>query len=262
MRVQADPVSFVHRYAGRADREVVALVASALAFGNVKVVVAKVGEALRRLGPSPARGAEDLRAALARLRGWKHRVFVGADVARLAHGARRLQEEHGSLGVRFAADLAAEGGDLRGAIGRFAQALRDAGGLAPHPTRRGPSHILPRAGTKGAMKRMALFLRWMTRPADGVDLGVWQGLVLPRALVVPLDVHIHRLGRNLRLTERAGASWETALEITRGLGRAAPDDPLMYDFSLCHLGMVQGCPSRRAPVCAACPLRPACRHWT
>lgn len=258
----ADPVSLVHRYEGRHDREVVALVASALAFGNVKVVLEKCGDALRRLGPSPARGAGNLRVALERLLGWKHRVFIGADVARLAHAARRLQLAHGSLGARFAADLAAEGGDLRRAIGRFAEALRLAGGLAPHPTRRGPSHILPRAGGQGAMKRMALFLRWMTRPADGVDLGVWDGLVAPRALVVPLDVHIHRFGRNLRLTDRAGASWETALEITRGLARAAPEDPLVYDFSLCHLGMVQGCPSRRAPVCAACPLRAACRHWT
>lgn len=254
-------MSFVHRYDDLADRELVGLIASSLAFGNVKTILAKVGDALRRLGPSPARAAEDLRAATARMRGWKHRVFVGSDVARLAHGARRVQLAHGSLGARFAVCLRDSGGDLRVAIADFAQAIREAGGLAPVATRRGPSHILPSANGKSAMKRMALFLRWMARPADGVDLGAWRGLVPPSALVVPLDVHVHRLGRNLRLTDRRDATWETAVEITRGLRRADPDDPVRYDFGLCHLGMVQGCPSRRAAVCDGCPLRTACRHW-
>ena len=70
-----DPVEFVHRYEGAADRELVALVASALAFGNVKALRAKIEDALGRLGPDLARTADDPAEVARRLRGWKHRVY-------------------------------------------------------------------------------------------------------------------------------------------------------------------------------------------
>ena len=50
----------------------------------------------------------------------------------------------------------------------------------------------------GACKRLNLFLRWMVRH-DRVDLGVWTR-VRPAQLIVPLDTHVIRVGRCLRLT--------------------------------------------------------------
>lgn len=253
-RRDADPVSFVHRYSDPRDQEVVALVASSLAFGNVKAIKAKVGEALDRIGP-----ARDLADLQQRLRGWKHRVFSGDDVARLVFGARELQREHGSLGACFAKNYT---GDLRGAIGAFVTKLREAGGLKKHKTRRGPSHLLPSTPGKSAMKRFLLFLRWMVRPADGVDLGLWSGLVPTKALVIPVDVHIHKLSRNLGLTKRRLATWDTAVEITQSLATLDPNDPVRFDFALCHMGMLQRCPSRRdAKRCDGCPVMPVCVHW-
>jgi uncharacterized protein (TIGR02757 family) len=259
-RLRADPVGFVHRYADPLDREIVALVASSLAFGNVKTIHAKVGEALDRIGPAPHRAEE--KALLAKLRGFKHRVFRGQDVARLVFGARCLQEEHGSLGARFAQDFRVADGDLRAAAQAFTSALRERGGLVKSKTRRGPSHLLPDAKGKSAMKRFLLFLRWMIRPNDGIDLGLWRGIPTS-ALVIPLDVHIHKLSRNLGLTKRDDAGWETAVEITRALSELDPADPVRFDFALCHMGMLQRCPSRRDPVrCEGCGVMPVCRHWT
>jgi uncharacterized protein (TIGR02757 family) len=105
-----------------------------------------------------------------------------------------------------------------------------------------------------------LLLRWMARPADGVDLGMWP---VPRSLLlVPVDTHIHKLGRNLGLTSRKDVSWKTAEEITAALSRFDPADPVKYDFSLCHLGMLQRCPSRRDPSrCEGCGVISVCRHW-
>jgi endonuclease III len=99
----------------------------------------------------------------------------------------------------------------------------------------------------------------MVRPADGVDLGLWD--VDPRRLLVPVDVHIHKLSRNLGLTRRATPSWRTTEEITAALAAFDPADPTKYDFALCHMGMVQRCPSRRSVACGACPVRPVCVHW-
>jgi uncharacterized protein (TIGR02757 family) len=257
-RRDADPVSFVHRYVDPLDKEIVGLVASSLAFGNVKAIKAKVKDALDRIG-SPRAASADLALLQTKLRGWKHRVFRGDDVARLVFGAGEIQRAHGSLGAFFATQYS---GDLRAAIGSFVTALRTAGGLKKHKTRRGPSHILPSTAGRSAMKRFVLFLRWMVRPADGVDLGVWSGLVPTSALVIPVDVHIHKLARNLGLTRRTLATWDTALEITQSLARLDADDPVRFDFALCHMGMLQRCPSRKDPKrCEGCPVMPLCVHW-
>ena len=100
-RRDADPVGIVHRYEDAADRELVALVASCVAFGNAKVIRAKLEELLERVGAHPARAAEDARALGRSLRGWRARVFRGEDVAKLLAGARAVQREHGSLGALF-----------------------------------------------------------------------------------------------------------------------------------------------------------------
>jgi uncharacterized protein (TIGR02757 family) len=101
----------------------------------------------------------------------------------------------------------------------------------------------------------------MVRPADGIDLGMWR--VSPARLLVPVDVHIHRLARNLGFTRRSSPSWKTTEEITRALARFDAADPVSYDFALCHMGMLQRCPSRRdASLCEGCGVKPVCIHWS
>jgi uncharacterized protein (TIGR02757 family) len=259
-RREADPIGLVHRYTDSADRELVALVAACVAFGNVKTIRNKLSDLLARLGPRPSALCEDRRALGARLRGWKHRVFLGDDIARLLHGARMLQRSHGSLGDLFEHHLR-ERGTLRAGLAAWCDALRAAGRLRHGGPRRGPTHLLPDPRGASSCKRLLLFLRWMVRPADGIDLGLWR--VDASKLVVPLDVHVHRLARNLGLTSRRDASWRTAEDVTRSLARFDPSDPTKYDFSLCHLGMLQGCPARRDRVkCEGCPVMSVCLHWS
>src|SRR5947207_2286548 len=259
-RLEVDPVSIVHRYRRPADRELVGLMASAVAFGNVKAFRAKLEQALARLGPDVASAADNELDVFARLHGWKHRVYRGEDLARLLIGARRVQRAWGSLGRRFEDDLAREG-DMRRALTSFAHAVRDAGGLGKKgATRRGGAHILADPSGASGCKRLLLYLRWMIRPDDGVDLGLWD--VPTRVLLVPVDTHIHKLGRNLGFTRRKALSWKTTEEITGALRKLDPDDPAKYDFALCHLGMLQRCPSRRDPArCEGCGVMPVCRHW-
>jgi uncharacterized protein (TIGR02757 family) len=262
-RRASDPVGFVHAYGNPLDQELVGLLASSIAFGNVKTIRQKLGDALARLGPSPSMAADDSLLVFSRLHGWVHRVFRGEDLARLLIGARRVQRAHRSLGARFQGDLERTG-TLRGALASFTDAIRDAGGLLSSPDsahRRGPAHLLPDPNGGSGSKRLLLYLRWMVRPADGVDLGLWSG-VDPAILLCPVDTHIHKLSHNLGLTRRNDLSWETAEEITRGLARFDAADPVKYDFSLCHLGMLQRCPSRRdAARCEGCGVMPVCRHW-
>lgn len=256
-RRAADPVEFVHRYEDPLTRELVALIASSLAFGNVKALRAKIADALDRLGPDLLRVADDPAAVRARLRGWKHRVYQAGDLAGLVIGARRVQREAGSLGAALAGDLS-RARELREALSAWVGRIRRAGGLDRRG--RGADHLLADPGKGSASKRLLLLLRWMGRPADGVDLGAWP--IPPAALLVPVDTHIHKLGYNIGLTDRQTASWKTAEEITAALRRFDPEDPVKYDFALCHLGMLQRCPSRRDPErCQGCGVMPVCRHW-
>lgn len=259
-RRRSDPVEFVHRYQAPADQELVALLASAMAFGNVKALRAKIEDALARIGPDVALAADDPAALAARLRGWKHRVYRDQDLVRLLVGARRVQRDAGSLGAALAREIE-RAGELRPALSAWVGSIRRAGGLDQEEEgRRGGAHILADPGKGSAVKRLMLLLRWMARPADGVDLGLWP--IPPSMLLVPVDTHIHKLGNNLDLTRRKDVSWRTAEEITAALRRFDPADPVKYDFSLCHLGMLQRCPSRRDPVrCEGCGIQAVCRHW-
>jgi uncharacterized protein (TIGR02757 family) len=235
------------------------LVAALIAFGNVKTIRAKLDDLAARIGPSPTHAADDEQALKKALKSWKHRVFRGDDIARLLIGARRVQRGSGSLGQRFAAELECASGDVREALAAFCDAIRVEGRLYSK-TRRGPAHLLPDSRRSSGSKRLFLYLRWMIRPADGIDLGLWP--IDPSVLLCPVDTHIHKLSRNLGFTRRRDMSWKTTEEITAGLARYDAGDPIKYDFALCHLGMLQRCPSRRDPKrCEGCGIKDVCRHW-
>jgi uncharacterized protein (TIGR02757 family) len=83
---------------------------------------------------------------------------------------------------------------------------------------------------------MNMYLRWMIRPRDGIDLGVWTSL-FPSMLIMPIDTHVARIARTFGLTRRSTADWIMAEEVTRRLRRIDPADPVRFDFSLCRSGM-------------------------
>jgi uncharacterized protein (TIGR02757 family) len=257
-RLANDPLGLVHGFARDDDREIVGLLAATLAFGNVVAIRRSIGRVLDVLGPYPSAmlGSTNERELTRRLAGFAHRVYRGPDVARMLARATKLREKHGSLGRAFAKRIDDDSTDgLVHALAVLGDELR-----GPSPAR-GLSHLVPDVRKGSATKRLFLYLRWMVRADDGIDLGLWRD-VPPRLLVIPVDVHVHRIARNLGLTRRADASLRTALEITHALARFCPDDPVRYDFALCHLGVSRACPSTRdAAKCAACLVKPVCTNW-
>ena len=257
-----DPIQIVRRYPDAADREVVAFVASALAFGRVASVMASVEAICRVLGPAPAtfvRAFDPARDGRA-LESLVHRWTRGRDFIALLWVLRRLIDTHGSLEDAFLpVDPAAA--DLGAAIERFSGAaraidLRPAYGRVV-PATPGVYYFFSRPSTGGACKRINLFLRWMVR-RDALDLGVWRR-VSPARLIVPLDTHVIRVGRCLRLTTYTSPGWRMARDITASLRRLDPLDPVKYDYSLCHLGMMNACGFGRAQADSQCPLRGVCK---
>ena len=259
-----DPVAFPRRYKTKADREVAGLVAASLAFGRVASIRAKIGDALKRMGPSPAAYVDALepKKALEDFRTWRHRMAGPRDLVYLLSGIRKVRETHGSLGKAFAEAARSHPGDPQATLGAFVDGLLAAdpkavyGRIKPGP---GFGNLLAHPKGGGPCKRLNLYLRWMLRPEDGVDLGVWDA-VPPSTLIIPLDTHIHRIGRYVGFTRLKTPRWETAAEITSALARLDPADPLKYDLALCHLGIAGDCPRHRVEaICARCGLREICR---
>ena len=96
-------------------------------------------------------------------------------------------------------------------------------------------HLLADPKKKSACKRSHLFLRWMVRN-DLVDPGGWDH-VSPSKLIIPVDRHMHTSGVILGFTSRKSADLKTALEITNGFRKIAPQDPVKYDFCLTRFGI-------------------------
>jgi len=258
----SDPVHIVRRYPAAEDREVVGFCAAGLAFGRVASVLHSIEMLLAVMGPRPAAFVRDfdLTTDGERLAPLVHRWVRGRDLAALMLILQRMIRESGSIERFFLEGDDPASPDVGPALEVFstralATDVRRAYGRMPK--RAGVCCFFPRPSAGSACKRLNLFLRWMAR-TDEIDLGVWKQ-VSPSRLIVPLDTHVIRLGQCLRLTRYKSPGWKMAAEITASLRAIDPDDPVRFDFSLCHVGMMNACGFERPQKDTQCPLRGVCR---
>jgi uncharacterized protein (TIGR02757 family) len=257
-----DPVHIVRRFSASEDREIVGFCAAGLAFGRVASVLQSIESLLAVMGPHPAKFVRDMDPSRERdrLAPLVHRWIRGRDLMALLLILQRMLRESGSIEAFFL-----EGDDpgcphVGAALDSFstralATDLREAYGRRV-PKQRGVSYFFPRPSAGSACKRLNLFLRWMVR-RDEIDLGVWTRLS-PARLIVPLDTHVIRLGRCLRLTRYTSPGWKMASEITASLRDVDALDPVRYDFALCHVGMMNACGFDKPQRDAQCPLKGLC----
>lgn len=227
--VEPDPLQFLYDYPKIWDRELIALVASALAYGRVAQILKSVSSVRDILGPSPHGFLMDVsRGTLAKaLSGFRHRFSTGEDVADLLWSARNIIRDYGSLEACFSSGLSPGDDSVLPALTSFVRLLR--------ASLRRDGFLLARPEKGSACKRWHLFLRWMVRE-DEVDPGGWRG-VPPSMLIIPLDTHMHRIGLRLGCTLRKQADARTAMELTEMFRQIAPKDPVRYDFCLTRLGI-------------------------
>ncbi len=257
-----DPVQIVRRYRDPPDLEIVAFCASALAFGRVASVLNSVETLARILGVHPAEYVRsfDPSAQHPELRAMVHRWTRGVDLVALLWILRQMLEQSGSIEAFFAQADDASAPDVSLALDNFSRRALELDVTRAYgrvPKRPGVCYFFPRPSAGSACKRLNLFLRWMVR-RDAVDLGVWTRIT-PSRLVVPLDTHVIRLGRCLQLTPYASPGWKMAASITASLRQIDPVDPVRFDFSLCHVGMMNACGFGRRQGDSRCPLKGICR---
>jgi len=261
-RSATDPIELVRPYADLHDREIAGFIAAGLAFGNVVSVMQSVGVVLERMGPSPAAYVRqfDPRTDGGAFATFVHRWTRGVDIVALLWVLRQMLDRSGSIEGFFSEGDDPSAADISGGLESFttralALDLRRAYGHVP--ARPGVAYFFTKPSQGSACKRLNLFLRWMVR-RDAVDLGVWTR-VDPGRLIVPLDTHVVRLGRCLRLTRYSSPGWPMAADITRTLRLLDPNDPIRFDFSLCHVGMMGSCGFGEKRGSGQCPLKGVCK---
>jgi uncharacterized protein (TIGR02757 family) len=257
----SDPVHKVRPFADPAEREIAGFCAAALAFGRVASVLNSIDTLQAIMGPRPAEFVRrfDPASAPLGLRTMVHRWTRGEDLSALLWILRQMLERSGSIERFFLEGARAGAEDVGDALDSFSRRALDLDIRRAYgrlPKRPGVAYFFPRPSAGSACKRLNLFLRWMVR-RDEIDLAVWTH-VPPSQLIVPLDTHVIRLGRCLRLTRYVSPGWKMASDITSSLRRLDAIDPVRFDFSLCHVGMMNACGFGRRQGDSQCPLKGLC----
>jgi len=233
--IGSDPVEFVHRYRDDGDKEIAGFLASQFAYGKIEVFKRFLEDMFLRMDDSPCRFIKN--GDFARLEGLYYRFQKEDDIILLLTVLRKALNEFDSIGGMVRHFYR---NDVRDALWRVrAHLLGDSDDL---------TFFFPKPLPSNPLKRWSLYFRWMVRK-DQVDEGLWD-FIDKKDLIIPLDTHIFKIGRCMGWTKRKAPSYKAACEITEALKRYSPEDPLKYDFFLCHrVGIGAGCTGRKIGAC-------------
>lgn len=255
--LSTDPLCMVRRFKNSEDQEIAGLIASSLAYGQVKQILKAIEAVLKImdykpynfiLSFDPVREEKTLSA-------FRHRFTTGDDVLCLFYIIKKMIEKEGSIESFYAKGYKEEDRNVRPSLESFAKRALS----IDYPNKgisNGVNYLLPSPEKGSPCKRLNLYLRWMVR-SDGLDLGIWK-IMPPSKLIMPLDTHIARLSYYIGLTARKSYDWKMAEEITESLKVLDPSDPLKYDFSLCRLGILEKCKKGETNNCILCPIEDIC----
>jgi uncharacterized protein (TIGR02757 family) len=248
-RVAHDPIEFPHRYLDPEDIEVAGFVAASFAYGKVDLFKPVIEQILKPGGSHPA--AFFLQFSLKRdakyVKGISYRFNKEQDILCFIYLLGQALKKWGSLKDLFYHYYKSDHDDIRIALNSFVKYFFTIDTSPVYGENLRPSgltQLLPTPEKGSACKRMNLFLRWMVREKD-IDMGIWDR-ISPSKLIIPLDTHISRISKCLGLTVRNASDWKTAKQITEALMKLDPEDPLKYDFALCHQGISGLCKGLKA----------------
>ena len=231
--IKDDPVQFPHRYSDLRDVEIVSFLVATIAWGNRKMILNSANKMLEMMGKSPYDYVMS--------GGWKHldegkcvhRTFFGRDLRYYCKGFQALYGIPRADGARndtpsLESVFFNEEHDVWRGIHNFRDLIAEANGC----TSKHISNPCCESPMKGsACKRLHMALRWLVRNDRIVDLGVWKRLK-PKDLMIPLDVHVARVSRDLGLIDRKSNDRTTVEMLTAKLREFDADDPVKYDFAL------------------------------
>lgn len=232
--IQHDPISIPHNFTKKQDIEISGFWTAILSWGQRVTIINKANELMKLMDHAPHdfilnHSEKDRKPFLA----FKHRTFNSIDTLYFLEWLQQFYQKNKSLEKAFIIKQKLDAFNMQEALANFHNEFFS---LPDYPTRT-RKHI-SNPGKNSSAKRINMFLRWMVRKdTNGVDFGIWDKIP-SSALHIPLDVHVHRIALQLKLTSRKQSDWKTVVEITTNLRKLDPQDPGKYDYALFGLGVL------------------------
>ncbi|MEN2995200.1 MAG: TIGR02757 family protein [Thermodesulfovibrio sp.] len=238
--VQNDPIKFPKRFTDPLDIEISAIIASFFAYGNIKCFCNFLEELFRIMERNPSEFILTFKPLkLIEKLNIKYRFSSTHDIVAFLFILKNMLKNSpsGSLEHYFQCH-SKQSEEFPSLILKILNFTKSAIKIDLTPIYgknikpQGLLHFFPNPLKGSPCKRINLFLRWMVRNKD-IDFGLWN-TIKPKDLIIPLDIHIWKVSKKLGFTRKNTQSIKTAIEITEYLRKIEPEDPLKYDFVLCH----------------------------
>ena len=230
-----DPISIPHRFSSKQDIEISGFWTAMIAWGRRNMIIKNATRLFALMDNAPydfiVNHQEKDRK---RFLDFKHRTFQPLDTLYFLEFLQWYYRVNDSLETAFSGFLTENDPDIKPALTGFHDLFFSLDN-APDRTKK---HVATPV-RKSTCKRLNMFLRWMVRKDDnGVDFGIWHD-IKPSQLMIPVDVHVDRIARQLGLLTRKQRDWFAVEEITDNLKKYDPVDPVKYDFALFGIGVME-----------------------
>jgi len=211
------------------DAEIAAFLASLFSYGNRKIFIKKLNELFEIMQNKPLEFI--LNSDFKALKGFNYRFAKDIDIIEVFNILKKLYKENDGLKALFE-----HGWEVNNSIQAMLQTVTDYFySNVKNEVWQGFYHLIPNPKNGGAMKRMNMFLRWMVRKGP-VDLGLWD-FIPTNELLIPLDIHVSRLSREMGLLTRGSDDFKAVLELTQNLKKIDANDPAKFDFAIFGVGV-------------------------
>jgi len=254
-KLDSDPLVMVSSDLRPEDFELVSFIVAGLSYGRVEQIQKSVADLFLRLsrlglGSNGAglakflRNSENSRVAMSPiLRGWVHRMNTHRDLLDLFEKLSLLLKKHHSLCRCYQSFFR---NDAKAQLSLFCAELGGSETPAKKPKvwrGTGASWFACSPESGSTCKRLMMWFRWMLRK-DEIDPGTWHELFDPQLpapsaarLFWPIDTHIFQWAKREGILKRQSPSWKAVEELTSYFQKICPEDPVRYDFAICHEGM-------------------------
>ena len=229
-----DPVWILHRFQDEKDIELIGLITAAYAYGSVEQINLFIETFLKRIGFKPHEFIINFTKHKDKkyLTGLYYRFYSENDLKQLINILHKVIIKYKTLKNSFLTGFDLKHKNIISALEKFSLTINN---YSNANTGKYFRYMISNPANASTCKRMNLFLRWMVRK-DEIDTGIWNDIPTSM-LIIPVDTHIARVSKKLKLVKRKSIDLKFAIELTEKLKCFDPLDPVKYDFSLCHIGL-------------------------
>ncbi|MCX7953741.1 MAG: TIGR02757 family protein [Bacteroidales bacterium] len=223
--IKTDPIQIPKIFKEKKDIEITAFITAIISWGNRKQIINNGYKLIKIMNSKPYdfimrhRGKE--------FYNFKHRTFNEKDLNNVIFFLKTIYSQYQSMEDFMFEQYLKCSYNIRDMLINFRKRFKEI--IEDSHTLKHISNI--EKNSPG--KRLNMFLRWMIR--DGkVDFGIWNKFNKSE-LYIPLDIHVGRNARALKLLQRKSNDWKSVEELTYVLKQFDSNDPVKYDFALFNI---------------------------